>query len=114
MPTCHYCGSAAPGTGNVPIIEMTGHVRPGCCAAAPPAAPGCGLPPGYVPVSPGRGAALFAAELAGSGTAAILAARGAGPVTMLGAPADAGCGWRAATCRVVGVAAPVYRPAAGA
>ena len=36
--------------------------------------------------------ALFAAELAGSGTAAILAARGAGPVTMLGAPSDAGRG----------------------
>ena len=93
---CHYCGSSA--AGSTPIVEMTGRVRPGCCAAVR-AVSGSGLPPGYAPVSPGRG----------SGTAAILAARGAGPVTMLGAPSDAGRGWRMATCRLVGVAAPVHR-----
>ena len=103
---CHYCGSAA--AGSTPIIEMTGRVRPGCCAAVR-AVSGSGLPPGYAPVSPGRGVPLFAEELAGSGTAAILAARGAGPVTMLGAPSDAGDGWRMAACRLVGVAAPVHR-----
>ena len=112
MMPCHYCGASA--AGSTPIIEMTGHVRPGCCAAAPRAAPGGGLPPGYAPVSPGRGVPLFAVELAGSGTAAILAARGAGPVTMLGAPSDAGGGWRAAACRLVGVAAPVHRDGGGA
>ena len=43
---CHYCGAAS--GGSTPIIELTGRVRPGCCAAVR-AVSGSGLPPGYAP-----------------------------------------------------------------